>query len=298
MLGRGPSRVPVTPAAGRRRARPGRPPVGRHRSGDPGRGLGGEQVEGRRAVRELLVAGRRRVRDVWLAQGPDTSPLLAEIVDRAGEQRVPVRTVTRDRLAAAARTSAPQGVLAHADPLPEADLDDLAHGAHGAHGAQGAHGSGRSSHPLVVALDGVTDPHNLGAVLRTAECAGATGAVMGRHGAVTVTPTVAKVAAGAIEHLRLATVSSVPAALAGLKRSGLWAVGLDADAPQSLFDLGLGPEPLVLVLGSEGRGLSRLTRERCDAVVSIPRLGVLPSLNVAAAAAVACFEIARRRMEA
>ncbi len=236
-------------------------------------------------MRELLVARRRRVHDVWLSQAPDTSAVLAEIVDRAGEQGVPVRAVSRERLAAAARTSAPQGVLAHAEPLPEADLDDLV--------------EGRGREPaLVVALDGVTDPHNLGAVLRTAECAGATGAVVGRHGGSGISPTVAKVAAGAVEHLRLASVSSLPAALTRLRRSGLWAVGLDADAPDSLFGLGLGAEPVVLVLGSEGRGLSRLARDRCDAVVSIPQRGRLSSLNVAAAAAVGCFEVARRRTDA
>ena len=276
-------------ASRRGASRPGvgrRPAPGDRRSGERRRGLGGEQVEGRRAVRELLVARRRRVRDVWLSQAPDTSALLAEIVDRASQQGVPVRTVSRERLAAAARTSAPQGVLAHADPLPEADLDEL---------AEGRPGRGPA---LVVALDGVTDPHNLGAVLRTAECAGSTGAVVGRHGGPSITPTVAKVAAGAVEHLGLASVSSLPAALARLRRSGLWAVGLDAEAPESLFGLSLGREPVVLVLGSEGRGLSRLVRERCDAVVSIPQRGLLSSLNVAAAAAVACFEVARRRTEA
>lgn len=232
-------------------------------------------------MRELLVARRRRARDVWISHGVGESALLAEITDLAAEQRVPVRTVTRERLAAAARTEAPQGVLAHADPLPEADLEQLAQGGPGP--------------AFLLLLDGVTDPHNLGALLRTAECAGASGGVIPAHRAAAITPTVTKAAAGAVEHLPMATASSIPAALAQLRRLALWTVGLDADAGQSLFDLRLGTEPLALVLGSEGRGVSRLALQRCDVVVAIPQRGALASLNVAAAGAVACFEVARHR---
>lgn len=219
---------------------------------------------------------------MWVSQGLDPSPLLSEIIELAAQQRVPVRTVTRQRLTAAAHTEAPQGVLAHADPVPEADLDDAA-------GASGPHP------PFLLLLDGVTDPHNLGALLRTAECAGVTAAVLPHHRAAAITPTASKVAAGAIEHLPMATTSSIASALVRVRRLGLWAVGLDAGAGESLFDLSLGTEPLALVLGSEGRGVSRLALQRCDAVVAIPQRGSLTSLNVAAAGAVACFEVARRR---
>ncbi len=238
-------------------------------------------MEGRRAVRELLVARRRRARDVWISHGLAPSALLSEIADLASEQRVPVRTVARERLAAVARTDAPQGVLAHADPLPEVSVDQLAR-----IGPEPA---------FLLLLDGVSDPHNLGALLRIAECAGVSGAVIPEHRAAPITPTVTKVAAGAVEHLSMATASSMAAVLAQVRRLGLWAVGLDAQASQSLFDLPLGTEPLALVLGSEGRGVSRLALERCDAVVAIPQRGSLASLNVAAAGAVACFEVARRR---
>ena len=233
-------------------------------------------------MRELLAAGRRRVRELWMAEGMDPAPVLAEILDLASTARVPVRTVARGRLDAMAGTDAAQGVVARAAPLEEADLDDLARPS-----------ADRS--PFLLAVDGVTDPHNLGALLRTAECAGATGAVLPRHRAVHVTPTVAKAAAGAIEHLPLAVVPGLPAALARLRRAGVWTVGLDADAEQSVFDFTLGDEPVALVLGAEGSGLSRLVRQRCDVTVRIPQRGFLPSLNVAAAGAVACFELARRR---
>lgn len=248
------------------------------------RGLGGEQVEGRRAVRELLVAGRRRVRDVIFAEDLEPAAILAEIEDEAVRRRVPVHRVGRGRLAALARTDAPQGVIARADPLPEADLEALCEARPG------------GAPPFLVALDGVSDPQNLGAVLRVAECAGATGVLLPRHRAVHVTPAVTKAAAGAVEHLPIAVVPGLPAGLARARERGLWVVGLDADAEASVFGLDVATEPLVVVLGSEGAGLSRLVRERCDLLVSIPMLGALGSLNVATAAAVACFEIARHRL--
>jgi 23S rRNA (guanosine2251-2'-O)-methyltransferase len=248
------------------------------------RGVGGEQVEGRQAVRELLVAGRRRVREVILATDCDPAPILAEIEDAAGRRRVPVRRVSRGRLEAMAATDAPQGVIARADPLPEADLDALAR----------RHPGGPA--PFLIVLDGITDPRNLGAVLRVAVCAGATGAVLPRHRAAHVTPAVTKAAAGAVEHLPIAVVPGVPGALAHLRDLGVWTVGLDAGASRSLFELAVGTEPVALVLGAEDRGLSRLARARCDELVAIPLLGPLGSLNVATAAAVACYAVARARL--
>jgi 23S rRNA (guanosine2251-2'-O)-methyltransferase len=146
-----------------------------------------------------------------------------------------------------------------------------------------------------VAVDGVTDPGNLGALLRSAECAGATGVVLPRHRAVHVTPTVTKAAAGAVEHLPFAMVGGLPAALQQLRSQGVWVVGLDADGPRTLWDLPAADGPIALVLGAEGSGLSRLVRQRCDEIVSIPLRGTVASLNVAAAGALACFEVARAR---
>jgi len=240
-------------------------------------------VEGRRAVRELLAVGRRRVRDVWISDGVSPSPLLNEIDELARGLGVPMRTVARTRLDAESRTDAPQGVLAHADPLPQADLDELCRIVPG------------RPVPFLLAFDGITDPHNLGALLRTAACSGATGALLTQHRAAHVTPTVAKVAAGGIEHVALALVPGLPAALTRLKASGIWTVGLDASGATSVFELDLATEPVALVLGAEGAGLSRLTRERCDVMVSIPAHLGPGSLNVAAAGAVACFEVVRRR---
>jgi len=235
-------------------------------------------------VRELLLGGRRRVRDVWLVEDIDDSPVVGDILQLAGELRVPIKRVTRNQLDAAARSEAPQGVLAHAAPLPESDLDALCR-------------RGRDGRPpFLLALDGITDPQNVGALLRTAECAGVSGVLLPRHRAAHVTPTVAKAAAGAIEHLDLALVSGMPAALARAKELGVWVVGLDGAGDMTLFDLTVATEPVCLVLGAEGSGLGRLTRQRCDVVAAIPLAGALASLNVSAAGALACFEVARRRI--
>lgn len=274
----------MTPRSTNRRvpARPSRPT---YRDRDRDRGLGGEQVEGRQAVRELLLAGRRKVRELWVANDLEDAGVIADIVDLASDRRVPILEVSRKKLDAQARSEAPQGVLAKAAPLREAELDDLATPAKGARA------------PFLVAVDGVTDPGNLGALLRSAEGAGATGVLVPKHRAVHVTPTVAKAAAGAIEHLPIAVVPGLPAALQRAKQLGCWIVGLDDAADRSLFDLDdLGREPLVLVLGAEGAGLSRLVRQRCDVVVAIPMLGRLSSLNVSAAATLACYEVARQRL--
>lgn len=241
-------------------------------------------MEGRRAVEELLVAGRRRVRDVWLVGGATG---LSGIAEAAARRRVPVRTVSRERLDAEARTEVPQGVLAHAHPLPEVDLDDLLAG-------------GGAEPPFLLALDGVTDPRNLGALLRSAQGAGLGGVLLGRHRSAHLTPAATKAAAGAIEHVPMSIVSGIPAALARARQQGLWVLGLAAGTERSLYELGTGRldlarEGLVLVVGSEGRGLSELAAKRCDVVLSIPMAGSLASLNVAAAGAVAMFEVARLR---
>ncbi len=235
-------------------------------------------------MRELFLAGRRRVRDVWIADDVEPGNVVSDILQLAGEARVRVRTVPSSALRAEARSEAPQGVLAHADPLPEADLDDLWRG-----------DPERGVAPFLVVLDGITDPQNLGAILRSAVGAGATGAVLPQHRAVHVTPTVAKAAAGAVEHLPIAVVGGLAATLLRAKDAGLWLVGLDGAGTTSLFDVQLGDEPVALVLGAEGRGLGRLVAQRCDVLASIPLRGALASLNVASAAALACFEVARHR---
>ena len=245
--------------------------------------LGGEQIEGRQAVRELLLAQRRKVHEVWISGELEGSDAVDDIVQIAAANRVPVITVARKKLEAAARSEAPQGVLALAAPLPEADL--------------GRYLKRTGSHPpFIVAVDGVTDPGNLGAIVRSCDGAGVDVLVVPRHRAVHVTPTVAKASAGAVEHVPIAVVSGLPAALQRMRDAGIWVIGLDDAADRSLFEVGdLAIEPVCVVLGAEGVGLSRLVRERCDIIVSIPLLGRVSSLNVSAAAALTTYEIRRHR---
>jgi 23S rRNA (guanosine2251-2'-O)-methyltransferase len=228
-------------------------------------------------VRELLTARRRRVRTVWLAA--DRSDDRGDLADLARERGADVRRVSRDELADLARTEAPQGVVAAAEPVEPADLSALL----------------AAPSTFLVALDGVTDPQNLGAVLRGAETAGATGVVLPRHRAAHITPAVTKAAAGAIEYVPIAIVPGIPAAITQAARADVWTIGLDADGDVTIDDLVVADRPLMLVFGAEGRGLSRLARERCDVLARIPMHGRVASLNVAAAVAIACAAVARVR---
>jgi len=249
-----------------------------------GKGLGGDQVEGRHAVRELLIAGTRRTREVVLAADMYPAQILDEIIELANDAKVPIRELSRNKFEALARTDAPQGVIAFAAPLQPVELDDLARPV------------GRTP-PFLLVLDGVTDPQNLGSLLRVAECAGVTGIVLPRHRAARITASVTKTAAGAVEHLPMAQVAGIPAALQRLEELEVWRVGLDMVADSTIFEIKVATDPVALVLGAEGSGIARLTRERCDVVARIPLAGSLGSLNVSTAAAVACYEVVRRRSE-
>jgi len=253
-------------------------------SGKRTKGLGGDQVEGRHAVRELLLAGTRRTREVIFAAEMDPAQILDEIRELARETKTPLREVSRNKFEAMARTSAPQGVVAFAAPLQPVGLDELARTRY-------------NTPPFLLILDGVTDPQNLGSILRVAECAGVTGVVLPRHRAARITASVTKTAAGAVEHLPMAQVAGIPSALQRLKELEVWSVGLDMVAETDVFNLKVATDPVALVLGAEGSGISRLVRERCDVVARIPLAGSLGSLNVSTAAAVACYEVVRRRGE-
>ncbi len=277
----GASRGATSSRAGAPRRRRGVDDGQRRNKPSEAKGLGGEQVEGRQAVRELLIAQKRKIREIWLANDLDESDVIEDIIQLAGGLRVQVSEVKRRALDDQARSEAPQGVIAFAAPLHEYSLDDL---------------MSSPTPPFLVAVDGVTDPGNLGALLRCCDGAGVSGVLLPRHRTVHVTPTVAKSAAGAVEHVRMCLVSGLPNAITKMRDAGIWVVGLDDAADKSLFDLGdLAAQPICVVLGAEGAGISRLVRERCDMVVNIPMRGALSSLNVSAAAALATYEVARVR---
>jgi 23S rRNA (guanosine2251-2'-O)-methyltransferase len=249
-------------------------------------GLGGEQVEGHHAVHELLVARRRRTHRLWVVGGRATDGALGLLVQLAQDQGVHVEFKTVDDLLQVALTGAPQGVIAWADPIFPVPMDVL------------VLPSSPGQRQFLVVLDGVTDPGNLGALLRSAACAGADGVVIAQHRSAALTPAAVKAAAGALEHVHVALVAGIPAALQQITKAGIWAVGLDPAGKEDLWATRVLDEPVALVLGSEGRGLSHLVRQRCDVLARIPQAGPIESLNVAAAAAVACFEVARRRATA
>ena len=256
----------VGPAAGRpqgvvgpdRRATPRPPLATRPRDRDRDRGLGGEQVEGRQAVRELLLAGRRKVRELWIATDLEDAGVIADIVDLAtpsGSRS----TRSAARSSTQARSEAPQGVLAKAAPLRESDLDDL------------ASATRRPAAPFLVAVDGVTDPGNLGALLRSADGAGVTVVLPAKHRAVHVTPDGGQSGGGRRRAPADRVVSGPagrPFARQATRGAGSSASTTPPTAPSSTSTTSAA-EPVVLVLGAEGAGLSRLVRERCD-VVTIP----------------------------
>lgn len=268
------------------RAKGGRPRAGggdrqpKQRRQTPRKGLGGDQVEGRQAVRELLLAQGRPVKEIFMIDELDDAEILTDIRELAADLKIPLKAVTRKRFDAEALTMSHQGVIARAKPLDEKSLEDLL----------------RPRAPFLLVLDGLTDPQNLGAIIRTAECAGVTGIVMPRHRAVHVSATVTKTAAGAIEHVPMALVGGIPTAIKELSDAGVLTVGLDAEGETNLFDLDMtNDRPVALVLGAEGSGLSQLVRKRVDVMASLPLRGELNSLNVAMAGSAACFEVVRQR---
>ena len=230
-----------------------------------------EQVYGRRAVREAL-RGRRQVLEVWATE----RAVGAEPWLRKNGKRVHVKQ--ERELSEAVDTRDHQGVVAWVEPYRYADAHELA----------------RVERALIVCLDQVSDPHNLGAVARTAEAAGATGIVVPAHGSVRVTPAVARASAGAIEHLPIAVVTNLARYLAEVKSGELWVVGAAGDSPRSMWQADLSGG-LALVFGAEGKGLRPLVRRTCDELVSIPLEGTVESLNVSVAAAVLLYEAKRQR---
>ena len=204
---------------------------------------------------------------------------LAEILALAGRGRVRVRRVETTELDRMARGGSHQGVVAAVRQLDECAVADLV-------AAQAT--------PLLVVLDGIEDPQNLGAIARTAEAAGVGGLVLQTRRAASVTGAAVKASAGALAHLRLAPVVNISRALDELKAAGVWTIGLDAGSEQSLYDIDL-TVPSALVVGAEGRGLRRLVRERCDRRVALPMRGQMSSLNASVAVGVALFEAIRQR---
>jgi 23S rRNA (guanosine2251-2'-O)-methyltransferase len=233
-------------------------------------------------VLQLLESSTRTIQRVAMAAELDSSEQLDRIEELCRSKRIPLDVMPRARLERIASTESHQGVVARATPLKPVSLEDLLN-------------DGTGVTPFLLVCDGLTDPHNLGSLLRTAECAGVTGIVLPRHRAVRITPTVAKVAAGAIEHLRFAMVPGIPTALDQLVKQGVEVIGLAGEARRALYDVDLVDLPTAIVVGSEEKGLAALSRKRCSMLASIPQAGSVASLNASVAGGVALFEVARQR---
>lgn len=234
-------------------------------------------LSGRQPVVELLRA-RRPAERILMAAGLSSAAILTEIRRRAEEAAIPVKVVPRIEIDKLADGENHQGVIAITGRYRYAALESLL-----------------VPDACVLFLDGVTDPHNLGSLIRTVECCGFHGVVVPAHRSAGVTPTVRRVSAGAAEVVHVARVPNLGRALDQAKEAGLWVLGLDGEAPEDIWSSELLEPPIGIVLGAEGRGISRTIRERCDALVRIPQAGRIGSLNVGVAGAVAMFEIARRR---
>jgi 23S rRNA (guanosine2251-2'-O)-methyltransferase len=236
----------------------------------------GHSVEGVHAVTAALAAGRVERLTVERARVDSLQELLAS----ARSLGVPVDLVADVRRDAA--TDAPQGVVATCRPIPFRSLEDAV---------------AATAPAAILVLDHLEDPRNVGALARSAVAAGFGGLVIPEHRAAPLEATAFKAAAGAFEHLVVATESSMANVVEALKRLEVWTVGLDSGGRQSLFGLALLSEPVAIVVGAEGAGLSRLVRDRIDVVASIPILGPVESLNASVAAALAVYEVARVRLQ-
>ena len=238
-------------------------------------------VVGRNAVTEALKSGRA-VNRLLVAEG-DGQGSIREIVRLARESGAVVETVARSKIEAVARGFRHQGVLAYTSPVDYMPLDELLEAARA-----------KSDAPFLILLDELEDPHNLGAILRTADAVGVDGVLIPRRRSCPLSATVAKTSAGAVEYVPVARIGNIAQTIKALKDEGFWIIGADMDGTTDYFDADL-TGATVLVVGSEGRGISRIVRDNCDILVKIPMLGKINSLNVSVAGAVLMYESLRQR---
>lgn len=240
-----------------------------------------DRIEGRNAVIEALRAGRA-IDKIYIAKG-EVDQTLGHIASKARSQGIVVVETDRRKLDMMSQTHAHQGVVAVCAVKEYCTVQGIL-----------AAAEEKGEDPFVIVCDEISDPHNLGAIIRSAECVGAHGVVIPKRRSAGLTAVVGKAAAGAAEHMAIARVSNISAALEELKKAGLWVYGAAAEGTNPLWKTDL-KGPIALVIGSEGDGMSRLVREHCDFILSIPLRGQISSLNASAAAAVLMYEVLRQR---
>ncbi|MBQ1919692.1 MAG: 23S rRNA (guanosine(2251)-2'-O)-methyltransferase RlmB [Selenomonas sp.] len=237
---------------------------------------------GRNAVTEALRAGRG-INKILLADG-DREGQVSEIIALAKERGIILQFVERSKIESVAGGLRHQGVMAYVAPVAYAELDDILRKAEEA-----------GEPPFLLLLDELEDPHNLGALLRTADATGVHGVLIPKRRSVPLTATVAKTSAGAVEYVPVARIGNISQTLKNLKEKGFWVAGADMDGSQNYYEADL-TGPLVLVVGSEGKGMGRLTKEQCDFIVKMPMVGKINSLNASVAGSILMYESMRQRL--
>ncbi|MGI5912521.1 MAG: 23S rRNA (guanosine(2251)-2'-O)-methyltransferase RlmB [Syntrophomonadaceae bacterium] len=241
-----------------------------------------EVLTGINSVTEALM-GRRKIKHIYILE-TRRDKRIDTITHLAEKKGVYVQYVNKQQLLQMSGKVNNQGVVAFTESYKYADLNEILQLA-----------QDRGEDPLILILDGLEDPQNLGSIIRTAECAGVHGIVIPRHGATEVSDAVARASAGAVEHFLIAREVNLVNVIKDLKKEGLWIVGADTGAESNFFSVSF-PEALALVIGSEGKGIRRLVKENCDYLVKIPMLGKLNSLNASVSAALLIYEVLRQRI--
>ena len=245
-----------------------------------------EILYGHHPVNEALRAGRRSISEIWLARDK-SSPRMDRIAERANAGDISLSRVSTARLTALAGADRHQGVCARVSGFPYSRLDEVVRD-------DVAGAADRSAPVCLLLLDSIQDPHNLGALIRTAYCAGVHGVVIPKDRSAAPSPDVSRISAGALEHTRLIRATNLVKVIAAIKSRGLWVAGLDRAAGDTLFSMDF-RVPLAIVVGSEEKGLRPLVKKHCDMLVGIPQVGDVDSLNASVAGGVVMYEVFRQR---
>ena len=240
-----------------------------------------DQVEGRNSVLELLES-EKDINKIFVTRG-EKQGSINKIIGRAKGKGIVLVEVDKNKLDEMSQTGNHQGVIAIVPPFEYCDVEDILEEA-----------KSKNEEPLILILDGIEDPHNLGAIIRTAETAGVHGIIIPKRRAASVNSTVNKVSAGAVEHMKIARVNNINDTIQFLKDSGLWIIGTDGKSENYYYEQDL-TGPIALVIGSEGFGMNRLVSENCDILVKIPMKGKITSLNASVSAGIVTYEIVKQR---
>lgn len=241
-----------------------------------------EYIAGKHSVTEALRAGRS-INKIWIADGAQKN-LVQPVVTEAREKGIVIQYVDKRKLDSFVPGVQHQGIIAQAAPYAYAEVEDIL-----------AAAEAKDEAPFILLLDEIEDPHNLGSILRTADCTGVHGVVIPKRRSASITATVSKTSAGAVEYVPVARVTNLGQTIDRLKEQGVWVVGTDVNTDSNLYQADVFTGPVAIVIGNEGKGMGRLIREKCDVLVKLPMQGQINSLNASVAAGVIMYEVLRRR---